>query len=514
MRTLIALLLVTTAFAADRVTFRDVTSAAGLADVKASWSAAWGDYDGDGWLDLATVAHVKHLIKLESRLFRADGHGRFVDVTASGLFRSHGFATANCTHAVAFCDLNADGRLDILTAQEITQDSRDPTRQRSNELWLQQPDGTFREVAEQSGLTGRYLSRGLYCYDFDRDGRLDLLLPCSDQLRTEGNFNLLFRNLGRLAFQEISAAAGIRDEAADRRHKVAALGDFNGDGLPDIFTLHPARLFLNRGDATFRDASAASGIVSVPRTLRWHKGGVCAIDYDNDGDLDLAVAEGNQRGQCRLYRNRGDGTFEDVTVVAGIVHPRQSYAVAAGDFDNDGWPDLYFGTIDRAAPTDTAHAPNALFRNNGDGTFTDVTAATGTAAATPGGACDVMWVDYDNDGFLDLFTTNGESNQIGPVVLLRNGGNRHHWLKLRLVGRGENIHAIGARVTAKTARLTQVRDYTGPIHFMSQDNQPLHFGLGTATRIDSLEILWPSGRRQILRDLAADQLLVVREPSS
>jgi ASPIC and UnbV. len=494
----------------SHVTFRDVTAEVGLAEVKASWSSAWGDLDGDGWLDLATVAHVKNLIRLESHVFRND-RGRFVDITRSGIFPETGFATAMCAHAVTFCDINADGRLDLLTSQEITKDYFQPDLMRSNELLIAQPDGRFVDVAERAGLTGKYLSRGIYFYDFDRDGRLDLLLPCSDMKRPEGNFNLLFRNQGNLAFEEISATAGIRHEQADLRHKVAVIADFNGDGWPDIFTLHPGFLFLNRGDGTFRDTTAESGITTPPRTAPWHKGGACAFDFDNDGLTDLAIAEGNRGGRSKLYRNRGYGTFEDVTTAAGILHPWLSYSVTAGDYDNDGWLDLYFGTIDRPSRDAAVHGPNALFRNNGDGTFTNVTEATGTAAQTAGGACDVMFVDYDNDGFLDLFTTNGESNQVGPVVLLRNAGNRHHWLQLRLVGQGENIHGIGARVSVTTADLKQTRDYTGPIHLMSQDNQPLHFGLGRSERIATLEILWPSGRRHVLRDVAANQFLTVRE---
>jgi hypothetical protein len=122
-----------------------------------------------------------------------------------------------------------------------------------------------------------------------------------------------------------------------------------------------------------------------------------------------------------------------------------------------------------------------------------------------------MFVDYDNDGFLDLFATNGESNRIGPVVLLRNGGNKNRWLKLKLVGAGGNIGGLGAKVTVRAGGLAQMREHTGPIHFMSQDSQPLHFGLGGAERIESIEVIWPGGRRQVWRDVAANQLLVVKE---
>src|SRR5262249_51987910 len=199
----------------------------------------------------------------------------------------------------------------------------------------------------------------------------------------------------------------------------------------------------------------------------------------------------------------------DVTVASGVVNNNGALGCTWADYDNDGFLDLYIvNTIQGTT------VPNRLFRNNGDGTFTDVALTAGVGAKPGiGRGSDASFIDYNNDGFLDLFVCNGAGSLNGPYLLFRNNGTSNGWLKIILKGVQSNVNGFGAKLLLKAGGQTQSQEYFGQ-HYMSQNCVPIHFGLGTATKVDALTILWPSGIRQTLHDLAVNQTLTVTEASA
>jgi hypothetical protein len=480
--------------------FTDVTAAVGISGGAGSWAGVWGDYDRDGLLDLFTIGHLQPATGGKNQLWRAVAPGQFVDATAEANMLSDKIDT----HGALWSDLDRDGDLDLLLLNESITDKP----QLYNELWRNNADGTFTEVgAAANVLALDHITRGLAAADFNRDGLLDIFGVVQDISRfpnTPPNYspnNLLWRNDGNLQFTDVGVAAGVAMPDAGGK-RTAAWADYDNDGWPDLIVMPDSSLYRNNGDGTFIDVTIAAGIVRSDQSQ-----GASWADYDNDGDLDLFVTRGfNTPTSSLLYQNNGDGTFADVTESAGIFNTTLARSAAWGDYDNDGLLDLYIVNFKNAT------TPNRLYRNNGNGTFSDVTVDTGTAAQVPGGGAHGGWVDYDDDGFLDLFITNGESTNTGPYVLLRNGGNSNDWLKLRPIGVASNPEAVGARARVQP----DVGDLrygvnTGSAHWMSQSNLPMHFGMGTSSYSSSIEITWPSGLLQTLENIGNGQTVTVTE---
>ena len=213
-----------------------------------------------------------------------------------------------------------------------------------------------------------------------------------------------------------------------------------------------------------------------------------------------------------LYHNNGDGTFTDVTNAAGLRALNNNRAACWGDFDNDGYLDLY---VVNSGMDPAGKGPNFLYRNNHSGGFRDVAAQAGVQSLVLSRGRGAAWADYDGDGFLDLFVTNGEDNTDypqGPQFLFRNGGNTSHWLEIKLVGTTSNRDALGAKVTITVRSAIQYRENNGSMgHFLSQQLVPLHFGLGKVTTVNQVFVQWPSGKTQTLVDVPADQKMVITE---
>jgi len=488
-------------------TFTNVSKESGLV-ARASWAGAWADYDRDGDLDLVTLGHHKPGTKLLSQLWRNRGDGTFEEATAK-VFRTP-FANAD-THGVAWCDLDGDGHVDIFIAQESSKDFHDETIRRSNEMWRNNGDGTFTDVTAGAGITGEgRCGRGAAAADYDNDGDLDVMVTGGDHRRmdTDCNRNFFYHQLGGLRFEDRARETGLL--GLDQKNFVGAWGDYNGDGRPDLLVTAPSclMLFSNKGDGTFQDTTATAGIGSAANSTS-----VAWADYDNDGHMDFYLTRtrrilkgGDTKGI--LFRNKGDGTFLDVTAESRLINEVEAYGVAWGDYDNDGFLDLCLASGFSAANAN----PNRLFRNKGNGTFQDVTAATHVEAAMlEGAAADVTFVDYNNDGFQDLFLTTGRGNGTTPVALLRNGGNRNHWIKLALEGVKSNRDGLGAKIRLTSGGKTQYREHNGPAHYLSQDRMPIHFGLGQADLVSEITIQWPSGIKQTLTDIRGDQTLIIRE---
>jgi hypothetical protein len=477
--------------------FTNVTVAAGLAETGTPFgNPSWGDFDGDGYLDLWVDNHYNS----RPYFYKNTGNGTFTDV-----FTSTGLVAQGDKHGNGLCDYNNDGNLDL----HITIGARGGTLlgEKSDRTNQNLGGFFFLDVTAEAGTDDTWgQGRSVAWGDYDHDGYADLLL---------GNLStdlVLYRNNGDGTFTNVAVAAGLGSLQFDE----ACFADYDNDGYPDIYLAdvaekgaHTDRLFRNNGDGTFSDVTAEAGIqpLTQGRSLAWG-------DYNNDGYLDLFISRGPEvPSKQTLYQNNGDGTFADVTDAAGLGALSNNRAAGWGDFDNDGYLDLY--VVSSGTDSD-GKGPNYLYWNNRTGAFREVAERAGVQAVALTRGRGASWGDYDNDGFLDLFTNNGEDNTglppKGPQFLFHNEGNSYHWIEIRLVGTVSNRDGLGATVKITVGRQTQYRENNGSMgHYLSQQSTPLHFGLGKSTLVKSVVISWPSGISQTLLNVAADQKLVVTE---
>lgn len=452
----------------------------------------------------------------------------FVDVAASA-----GVDYSGASRGVAFADYDNDGDLDLY----VTYVMLSPTI-----LLRNNGDGTFTDVTSMVGVGQGLDARGLAFADYDNDGDLDLFIA-----DTQGSGVIFFRNNGDGTFTDATSEAGFAGEIGG---KDVASGDYDNDSYLDIYMIRYANssaLYRNNGDGTFNDVAAVAGVAGTG----CGEGGVAFGDYDNDGDADILINKSNREADV-LYRNNGDGTFTDVANEAGIISPGYGEAVAFGDYDNDGYLDVYLGE-GAANPGDISR----LFHNSGDGTFTDITDVSGLGDHP---TTDAVFFDYDNDGDLDILATqwdvgnylwrnNGDgtftdvADQIGirwhsqgdslkaavgdydndgdldifeatwkePNVLYQNYGGTNNWLEVLLEGTVSNRNGVGAKVKVIAGSLTQTREISSDIGGQSQQSFRAHFGLGTAEVIDRIEVMWPSGIVQVLHSIKANQIISVSE---
>jgi hypothetical protein len=443
-------------------------------------------------------------------------------------------------HGTAWGDFNNDGNADLfVTRGAMVGILKPPHGAKHEELFKNSATARFTNVIQESAIRNDYgRGRDTQWVDYDSDGLLDLYVSNFEDK------NLLFRNRGDGTFQETAAAAGL--DMDGQTHFVWA--DFNHDGRPDVLFANPEALFLNQGNGQFSEATRAYGLAferhyeSFKDAMFWGSGASVA-DYDNDGDLDVFVASGKGGGTSRLLENR-DGKFIDVTDSTGVASLQNVTEGIWGDFDNDGHADLYTLGSDPES--------NRLFKNRGNKTFADVTANKNLALAdrfewalSPHAGGVATWVDYDNDGFLDLFLATRRIKEPGKRAatepnekpasfvdalaakakalmkgkvqgthfLLRNTGNGNHWIKVRLSGTTSNRDGYGAKVLVKTQDTSQYQEAgaSGKMLF-AQNNGALHFGLGKAGTIESIQIVWPSGKTQVVKNIRADQVVRIEEP--
>jgi hypothetical protein len=501
-------------------TFTDVTTQTGFSgcptcQLNSSWAHAWADYDGDGFIDIITLGHVQNLTGSISQLWHNNGDGTFTDVTSQAALDPHN----GDAHGAVWADFDNDGQLDLFVSKGTLK--TDPVDY--DDLWHNNGDGTFTNIAHSArvGSIG-HRNRGAGAVDYDNDSFLDIFVTSYIRPTGPGLPNLFYRNNGDLTFTDVAAAAGLARSGIVNR--TAAWADFDGDGLIDVFITQIDALYKNNGDGTFTDVTDAAGIIHNSENVQAAAWG----DYDNDGYPDiyvtLGVDNGGQADICEdlqdlakipltiqlpniLYHNNGDGTFTDVTTQSGTTNVAGALGVTWEDYDNDGNLDLYI------VNSGGQGKPNKLFRNNGNGTFTDMASAAGVGAKLPGNGrgSDASFADYDNDGFPDLFICNGGGSTVGSYILYHNNGNSNGWLKVVLRGTESNLCGIGAKLRLVAGGKTQFREYTGQ-HYMSQNYIPVHFGLGQATQVGSLTITWPSGTTQTLTNIAIDQTITVVEP--
>jgi hypothetical protein len=532
------------------VVFKDIAAAAGLsvthvngaspdkyfAEIMGS-GGLFFDFDDDGWIDIflvdgGSVADPKVAATARHRLFRNRRNGTFEDVTAISGIRHREYGVGACAG-----DYDNDGAVDLYV-----------TNYGPNTLYRNMGRGRFTEVPRAGGAGTALWSTSCAFTDVDRDGLLDLFVTnyvqaekidnkfCGKRspvmlrgychpLAYDPSPNVLYRNTGKGTFVDVSVKAGI---AGFRGNGLGvAVTDVNDDGWPDVFVANdglPNFLFRNKGAGAFEEVGLHAG-VSLAADAKPRAGMGTAIgDYDGDGRLDLVVTN-HEFEMHSLFRNLGGGVFTDVTIESGIgpaTLPYVGFGVAFLDYDNDGRRDLAIvngNVVDNIAEfrKGAKHAqPSLLLRNTGD-RFRSVGKQTGTAFAVETVSRALAKGDLDNDGDLDLLiTSNG-----GPVQLLRNeGGNRGNALLVRTVGaapspstppRASNRDGIGARLRLTAGGRTLVDQVTSGSSYLAQNDMRVHFGLGTATKADRLEVTWPDGQVDVIENLPVNHVITVRE---
>ncbi|MFQ6002910.1 MAG: CRTAC1 family protein [Candidatus Zixiibacteriota bacterium] len=427
---------------------------------------------------------------------------------------------------VCWGDYNNDGYVDFYISSSYG----------DNILYRNNGNGTFTDATYEAGVSCPTASNGVAWGDYDNDGLLDLYVSNYD-------YNNLFRNNGDGTFTDVTWETGVGDYGPG---EAVNWVDYDKDGFLDIYIVNGGAwwysnvLYRNNGDGSFSDVTIYAGVEDYAQgeNSAW-------ADYDNDGFQDLYVSN---RGRNSLYRNNGDGTFTDVTTYAGVGDYGKGHGISWGDYNNDGLLDLYLvnrqsanllyrnngdGTFTNVAAEagvdddelytvgtsfldfdndgdldiyNVSGAVNRLFSNDGDGMFTDVTDSAGVAdygRLGNGMACG----DYNNDGFLDIYVVNWEYG----CVLFKNNLSQNNWIQLKLIGTTSNSMAVGTRVDLHIEDNVQIREVDGGSGFLSQNSSIVQFGLGGASFVDQIVITWPSGIVTTLEDVEANQLIVVEE---
>jgi enediyne biosynthesis protein E4 len=525
------------------VTFTDVARTAGLAFIHDNAPSAekylietmgsgcgWIDYDQNGLLDVYLVNGAATRLytpkrPLRGALYRNNGDGSFTDVTeragvgAEGLF---GMGVA-----VGDYDNNGFPDLFVLGYGRCI-------------LYHNNGDGTFSDVTSRAGVgnIGKWGSSAAW-FDYDNDGKLDLVIANYVDWSPESNFYCgskgpglrsychpdvyhgqpptLYHNNGDGTFTDVSARSGLGQKPGNGLGVVTF--DYDNDGWQDIFIANdsmPNFLFHNNRDGTFREVAYAAG-VAVGIDGQFEAGmGTDAADTTRSGSLDLIVTHLDQQ-LARLYRNIGDGVFEDATYRSKISYATfhmSGFGTRFMDYDNDGHLDLFIANGHVLDNIQLYHAetryaePKLMFRNTGAGIFENVSDQLGPDFVLPRVSRGAAVGDFDNDGDLDILVSN---NGQPPQLLRNDGGNFNHWLQLFLIGTRSNRDAVGARVKVTAGDLILYNERKGGMSYQSAQDPRLHFGLGQCSTVDQIEIKWPSGELTSLKNLKSNQILAIEE---
>ncbi|HEY6945050.1 MAG TPA: CRTAC1 family protein [Candidatus Acidoferrum sp.] len=448
-------------------TFEDVTEKAGLQGSGYGMGVAVGDYDSDGFEDLYVTAYGGN------KLYHNNGDGTFTDVTEKAGVAGSGWSTS-----AAWVDLDNDGLLDLVVLRYVQWDFDD--------IWCGEHKKGYRA----------------YCHP-------DLFQPIAP---------LVYHNDGYGHFTEVSQKIGL---ARPGKGLGIGLADYDRDGHIDLFVANDSMvefLYHNKGDGTFEETGLFSE-VAVDGDGRTYAGmGVDFADYNNDGWPDLVITDlANQR--YALYLNNRDSTFTYSSFTSGIARltmPHSGWGVRFLDYDNDGWKDLLIAqghdldTVELSYPNLHYREPMLLLRNTGKG-FVDVSSASGDVFSKSWLGRGMAIGDIDNDGRLDAVVSTND----GPAHILHNETpTQNHWLNLKLVGHKSNRDAIGAEVKLVTAKGQQFATVSTAGSYLSSSDKRVHFGLGTESSAQSIEIRWPSGITQTLKNVRTDQILQIDEPKS
>jgi hypothetical protein len=489
--------------------------------------AALLDYNNDGLLDIFLVNGGRLTIPMQTpenfdrrnprywnRLYRQNRDASFSDVTeAAGLANA---GSGNYGMGVAVGDYDNDGYPDLYV-----------TSYGKNILYHNNGDGTFTDVTEKAGVAAGGWSVSAGFFDYDNDGRLDLFVTrymewdtkhskiCGGEWRTycppaefPATTSVLYRNRGDGTFEDVSRRSGIA--AKKGRALGVAFADYDDDGYTDIFVANDGMqqyLYHNNGNGTFLECALEVGAALTADGKPLSGMGTVFQDYDNDGRPDVVVTV-LPRELYGLFHNDGDGLFSYQSLETGLgamTSGSSGWGVGLEDFDNDGWKDLFVAqshVLDNVQQIDASlrYKELPLLALNHNGRFE----RTDSGVTTPWAARGAAFGDINNDGWMDVVVT----SLGGPAVLLLNrGGHGNHWLSITLRGIRSNRDGYGARVRVNG----QTRFATSAGSYVCANDKRLHFGLGSAEKA-AVEILWPSGSKQVLKDVGADQFLEVREP--
>jgi hypothetical protein len=490
------------------------------------------DYNNDGLPDIYFVngARLPGMDKSDpryfNRLYRNDGNGKFSDVTEAAGVRGEGYGMG-----VAAADYDNDGNVDLFIAGV-----------NRNQLFHNNGDGTFTDVTTKAGLQGIHSKLGKTFsisagwFDYDNDGLLDLIVinyirwdinnepECNvGKIRAycspnsyQGEPNMLFHNNGDGTFTDVSESSGIGKLIG--KGMGVAFADYDGDGFTDVFVSNDTFrnfLFHNNGNRTFSEIAIVGGVAYNENGKSIAGMGTDFRDFDNDGWPDIFVV-GMIGDTFPLFRNTGKG-FWDVTSTSGVARAtasRTAWGAGIVDFDNDGFKDLFAACaaiLDNSEEIDhlPSKLPNLVLRNLGNGHFADVSRDAGPSFQVPQSHRGVAFGDLNNDGKIDAVVT---ALNAPPEIFINRSPEPNHWLLIRLVGTKSNRDGLGAKIKITTAGgPPQYNHATTSTGFSASSDCRVHFGLGTATRIDKLEVTWPSGIRQTLTNVAADQILTIKE---
>ncbi len=536
-----------TAVASPIATFVDIAEKAGLkaenifggVDTKKYIIETTGngvalfDYDNDGWLDIFLVNGTR----LEgfpagqgptNRLYRNNHDGTFTDVTVKAGLSGTGWGQGVCVG-----DYDNDGWEDLYV-----------TYYGKNRLYHNN-HGVFSEVAEKIGVAGSGKSWGTGCafIDYDRDGRLDLVVanyvdfdlstaPAPGERPTciwkgvpvmcgprglSGSKNILYHGLPDGTFEDVTTKAHIDRTDGHYAFSVSTL-DFDEDGWTDIYIAcdsTPSILYRNNHDGTFTDVAVTSGAAFNEDGREQAGMGSAIADFNGDGHLDIFKTNFSD-DTSTLYKNNADGTFTDATTAAGLGLYTQylGWGTMFMDIDNDGWPDLLLVNGHVYPEVDSQHLgsnyrePRILFRNNGDGTFSDISASAGTSITTPASSRGLAVGDFWNDGRMSAVISN--MNAI-PSLLVNQVRNSNHWLAIHAAGTKSNRDGIGARIRVKTTSRVFVDEVRSGSSYISNSDMRVHFGLGKIDKIDSIEVRWPNGTKENFSIPRVDQVLTLTE---
>lgn len=500
---------------------------------------AFFDYDSDGWTDVLLLSGTR----LEgfprggeptNRLYRNNRNATFTDVTDKAGLRRTGWASSVCIG-----DYDNDGHEDLFI-----------TYWGQNLLYRNNGNATFTDVTQKAGLAALGTPRwgsGCTFVDYDRDGKLDLFVAnylkfdlattpepgkganctwkgvpvnCGPKgLPTDTN--LLYHNQGDGTFKDVSESSGIA-KVRGRYSMTAITLDYNSDGWADIYVAcdsTASTLYRNNKDGTFTDVALEAGCAYNEDGNAQAGMGVAVGDYNRDGLLDIFKTHFSDDLPA-LYRNSGRDFFEDASRAAGFEHTRYvEWGTGFADFDNDGWPDIMIATgsvypeVEKIFKEYPHRSPRLVYQNLGNGRFKEVTTQAGPGVLSLKSSRGCAFGDFDKDGDTDALVMNMNE----PPLLLRNDYNNesrrgpNNWLDVNLTGTRSNRSAVGARVIVRSGSNVQAQEVTSQTSYYSHNDRLLHFGMGTSRKADQLEIRWPNGQIETIKDVAVNQIVKIKE---
>jgi len=491
------------------------------------------DYDNDGWPDIfvvngTTLEGFPPKDAPSNHLYHNNRDGTFTDVTAKAGLLATGWGQGVCVG-----DYDNDGWIDLYV-----------TYYGKNRLY-HNDHGVFAEVAEKAGVAGTGKAWGTGCafVDYNRDGHLDLMVAnyvdfnisttptpgegsscvwkgvpvmCGPR-GLPGAKNILYQNRGDGTFTDVSAKAHIDQTGGHYAFSVSTF-DYDDDGWPDIYVAcdsAPSILYHNNHDGTFTDIAVMAGVAFNEDGREQAGMGTSIADYDGDGRPDIFKTNFSDDTPT-LYHNDGGGVFTDATYAAGLgLHTQYlGWGTMFFDFDNDGWPDVVLANGHVYPEVDKFHLssgymePRILYHNNGNGKFTDVSAAAGPGLSAVSSARGLAVGDLWNDGRMSVLINNVYAK---PSLLVNSMHYQNHWVAFKTVGTRSNRDGIGAKITVKAGKRTLVDEVRSGSSYISQNDLRVHFGLGSATKMDAVEIRWPSGLVERIENLPVDAIHTLKE---